>query len=133
VSGRNKQFFDALLYCVRISLNTLKKRFASHNSMLLQTDAPVFKIDIELEIPNVILRPELNQVQKAVNFVATEVLQSCKRVFCWGQDRIKAASGSLRSYFRDIASNKEIVKVRAAPSRAAGELTSTVCCRVCCS
>lgn len=110
VSGRNKQLFEALLACVRNSLNLLKRRFASHSVGMLFIEAPVFRVEVELDIPNLILRPELNQIQKGVNFVATEVLQCTKRVFCWGQDRARAPASGLRSYFRDIASNKEVVK-----------------------
>eukprot|EP00698_Gefionella_okellyi_P008566 TRINITY_DN2129_c0_g2_i1.p1 TRINITY_DN2129_c0_g2~~TRINITY_DN2129_c0_g2_i1.p1 ORF type:complete len:4490 (+),score=1324.74 TRINITY_DN2129_c0_g2_i1:457-13926(+) len=108
ISNRNKQLFDAVLDCVRASLNRLKKRFASHTVGFLFVESPVFRVEVELEIPKVVLKPLLEHVQKCVNYVASEVLQATKMVYMWGQDRTR--NESLKNFFHDIASNKEIVK-----------------------
>ena len=109
VSFHNKQLFDSLLQCAKNSLNILKQRFASHSFGAAHTESPVFRVDVELEIPNVVLRPSLDQIQTVVNYVATQALQSMKQVYSWGQDRT-LSENQLQSFFHDIASNREIVK-----------------------
>jgi len=109
-----KLFFQALLDAIRNALHTLRRRFATNQIGFLFVESPVFKVDVELDIPQVVLSPSLSQVQQAVNIVAIKCIQSVKKVYCWGQDRTPSdepMETRLQSYFHPVASNKEIVKV----------------------
>eukprot|EP00698_Gefionella_okellyi_P008565 TRINITY_DN2129_c0_g1_i1.p1 TRINITY_DN2129_c0_g1~~TRINITY_DN2129_c0_g1_i1.p1 ORF type:complete len:4495 (+),score=1467.97 TRINITY_DN2129_c0_g1_i1:46-13530(+) len=110
ITNSNKALFQAVLSCVRNALHMLRRRFASHNIGFLYIESPVFKVDVELEIPNVVLVPSLEQVQQAVNDVAIKVVHSVKKVYMWNQDRSTTDEGKLKNFFHQLASNKEIVK-----------------------
>ncbi|XP_077985364.1 dynein axonemal heavy chain 8-like [Glandiceps talaboti] len=94
----NQKNLEAIIKATRISLDTIKKRvfFTGQvrrpRSSRRYSDSmgqPMFKTDITLAIPNVVMQPSLDDVQQALNKVATFVLTVSRGVAQWGQKRYR--------------------------------------------
>ncbi|XP_078482966.1 dynein axonemal heavy chain 8 [Ciona intestinalis] len=95
---------EALLKCTRQSLDLIKRRVfypksaygrrmtgqltnAPTGSIQLVREgmAPLLVSNVELAIPNVELKPNLEEVQSAINETARCIVEVSKGVVCWGQ------------------------------------------------
>ncbi|XP_069476735.1 dynein axonemal heavy chain 5-like [Ambystoma mexicanum] len=81
---------DCLVKCTKISLDTLKRRMHTGSSMYGaaklakdQTTIPLFKAGIQLAIPNVVMRPSLEDIQSAVNKVTNAILSMTRDMPLW--------------------------------------------------
>jgi len=97
--------YQALLYCVKVSLNFIKKRTASRPGVIL---FPFFEVDVQLSVPSVRLSPSLDDIQRAINRAAVAILSVAKRMFQWGQNNI--AEKDRRSFFDRMGQDIEIIK-----------------------
>jgi hypothetical protein len=59
--------YHALLKCTRTSLTVLKKRASSHAKDFSQV--AFFEVDISLQVPDIVLNPNLDQVQVSTALV----------------------------------------------------------------
>jgi hypothetical protein len=49
---------------------------------------PLFSIDVNLSIPNVVLSPPLDELQQVLNKAARYIVEASKSVKAWGQHRV---------------------------------------------
>ncbi len=114
-----KLTYVAVRTAVKNTLFLMKRRLGSRMSGgFLFVEHPFFEVDVELSVPNVSLTPSLEEIQEAVNQVASLVLKSTKDINWWakgadpthgGVDALGEASDF--SFFTWLAGDKEIVKV----------------------
>eukprot|EP00003_Mantamonas_plastica_P000096 TRINITY_DN1008_c0_g2_i7.p1 TRINITY_DN1008_c0_g2~~TRINITY_DN1008_c0_g2_i7.p1 ORF type:complete len:3819 (+),score=1555.84 TRINITY_DN1008_c0_g2_i7:2346-13802(+) len=107
----NRLNFEALLACMKRSLNMIKKRFQPARKSFLMGGIlfPLFRVNVELAVPNVVMNPSLEDIQEGMNKACIAILSGAKNVYCWGQDR--TLGSELRSLYPNITSKKDIVKV----------------------
>ncbi|XP_034615402.1 dynein heavy chain 5, axonemal-like [Trachemys scripta elegans] len=80
---------DSLVKCTRISLDALRRRLHVLNSKYQMTKfikdqrVPLFKAEIQLAIPNVVLRPSLDDIQNAVNKAVNIILSMARDIPLW--------------------------------------------------
>ncbi|EMP33916.1 Dynein heavy chain 8, axonemal [Chelonia mydas] len=80
---------DSLVKCTRISLDALRRRLHVLNSKYQMTKfikdqrVPLFKAEIQLAIPNVVLRPSLDDIQNAVNKAVNIILSMARNIPLW--------------------------------------------------
>ncbi|KAJ7420669.1 dynein heavy chain 5, axonemal-like protein [Willisornis vidua] len=80
---------DSLVRCTKISLESLRHRLHFIDSRYQMTKfvetqrVPLFKAEIQLTIPNVVLRPSLEDIQSAVNKAVNTILSIAKDIPLW--------------------------------------------------
>ncbi|XP_023932721.1 dynein heavy chain 5, axonemal [Lingula anatina] len=80
---------DALIKCTRLSLDAIKKRLQMSNKYKSSEDSkeeerpPLFKADIILAIPNVMVRPTMEDMQTKLNKAVTTILDMSKVIPQW--------------------------------------------------
>ncbi|XP_051465193.1 dynein axonemal heavy chain 5-like [Apus apus] len=80
---------DSLVRCTKISLESLRHRLRVVGSRYQMTKfvetqrVPLFKAEIQLAIPNVVLRPSLEDIQSAVNKAVNVILSVAKDIPLW--------------------------------------------------
>ena len=78
---------DALIRCTRITLDMIRKVLAPPTLYSLdkkQERVPTLKLQLVLAIPNIAIRPSLEDVQTTVNQIVQTILDVHKEVFQWG-------------------------------------------------
>ena len=91
----NKKTMEALIRCTRTTLESIKRRVTSPSALSYSEDdrnrnkkvdlRPAFKVKLVLSIPQVSLRPSIEEIQTTVNAVVQSVLSTHKEVLQWGQ------------------------------------------------
>ena len=86
---------QAVLFCLKASLTTLRERLSSPGSASTpgqsgprarqQQQSPIFAVDVQLRMPQVVLNPSLEEIQGAIDVVADKVLRSVKGLYPWGR------------------------------------------------
>ena len=82
----NHFMYQALLHCAKNSMNSLKKRIGSKPATVnpnrppkkqskVHVVTPFFEVDIELEAPQVVLHPSLDEIQVCINRSAQAILR----------------------------------------------------------
>ena len=77
---------DALIRCVRTTLDMIRKALAPPTLYSLgkkQEMVPPLKLQLVLAIPNIAIRPSLEDVQGTVNQIVQTILDTFKEVFDW--------------------------------------------------
>ena len=77
---------DALIRCVRTTLDLIRKALAPPTLYSLgkkQEMVPPLKLQLVLAIPNIAIRPSLEDVQATVNQIVQTILDTFKEVFDW--------------------------------------------------
>ena len=102
----NRQTIDALVTMTRRSLEVLRKRIATashtygeYNDDKKTSRQPLFSSNVLLSLPNVVMRPSLDDIQQVVNQGVQLMVGITKEVYLWGQDRTefnKETSSSLQ-------------------------------------
>ena len=95
ISHFNHCTFDALVRCTRTTLESIRRRVSSPTTLLYGDSAedkrrdhrPAFQVKLALSIPNVVLRPGLEDVQNALNGTVQCIISVHKRIYQWGQVR----------------------------------------------
>ena len=136
---------DALLLLLKRVLETVRKRMSVSASLSYSEYAedakkerhPLFSVNLVLALPCLVMRPSLDEVQKALNRAISLVLSVTKSVYCWGQDRSLVTTSAntmhvgsaanlrhrgktenqtpnlpkLKNYYHAVAEHKEVVKL----------------------
>jgi len=98
---------EALLRVTRSTMESIRRRitvsssvnYGDFNDDTKKDYSPAFKAKCVLSIPSIVMRPNLDDVQTAVNHVVQNILLVHKKVFMWGQKRTittEQASGLVR-------------------------------------
>ncbi|KAJ7395081.1 hypothetical protein BTVI_158454 [Pitangus sulphuratus] len=80
---------ESLVRCTKISLESLRHRLHVIDSRYQMTKVvetqrvPLFKTEIQLAFPNVVLRPSLEDIQSAVNKAVNTILSIAKDIPLW--------------------------------------------------
>ncbi|KAF4790048.1 hypothetical protein TURU_143619 [Turdus rufiventris] len=80
---------DSLIRCMKISLESLRQRLHVIDSRYQTTKfveahrVPLFRTEIQLAIPNIVLRPSLEDIQSAVNKAVNIILSVAKDIPLW--------------------------------------------------
>ena len=72
--------YQALLHATKYSLNQMKERICGRRNLPKQVLKPFFEVDVRLDGSKSDLRPNLVEVQHAINRAASHVLKSTKKV-----------------------------------------------------
>ena len=84
---------EALLRVTRTTMESIRRRITVSSSVSYGESSddkkkdykPAFKAKCVLSIPNIVMRPNLDDVQTAVNQVVQNILLVHKKVYIWGQ------------------------------------------------
>ena len=90
---------EALLRVTRTTMESIRRRITVSSSVSYGESSddkkkdykPAFKAKCVLSIPNIVMRPNLDDVQTAVNQVVQNILAIHKKVYIWGQKGRKQA------------------------------------------
>ncbi|XP_025115342.1 dynein heavy chain 5, axonemal-like isoform X3 [Pomacea canaliculata] len=98
----NNRNQDALLRCVRNTLESLRKRIISSSISHYQSESsmygdskrdsrPFFRTNVTLAIPNIVMQPALDEVQQGLSKAVQHVLSVCKGIAQWSKERKQPA------------------------------------------
>ncbi|XP_030832172.1 dynein heavy chain 8, axonemal [Strongylocentrotus purpuratus] len=153
----NHRILEALLKATRNALDSIKKRVffstpigrggSYGRKATRRTREAFFKVSVALAIPNVVLQPNLEDIQQALNKATTCVLEVSRGVAQWGQSRTRPNEPAvtfeepgkhrhgahsaphvevippqkLKNYYKSIADHKDIQKLQMMLSNAIGQ------------
>lgn len=86
----SRKNFDALVHSTKVTLERIRRALTppislDYTGQKQEEKFPVLKLQLELCIPNLILRPSLEDVQSTLGQVVQTVLGTHKNVLQWGQ------------------------------------------------
>ena len=124
----SQRTLEALIRCTKTTLESIRRRVSSPSSLLYgeatedkkkKECKPAFKVKLTLAIPNVALKPALEEIQGVVNEAVQHILAVHKGVYQWGRSKevvkaettptaqLRAPSGMLTSIVMQ-ASNAQL-------------------------
>ncbi|KAK3724620.1 hypothetical protein RRG08_041104 [Elysia crispata] len=79
---------EALVKCTRLSLDAIKRRLQANRYAIgddSRDDAkpPLFRVDVVLEIPNVVIRPNLDELQQTLSKGVQIILKASQNMKLW--------------------------------------------------
>uniref|UniRef100_A0A8C2YDG1 Dynein axonemal heavy chain 5 n=1 Tax=Coturnix japonica TaxID=93934 RepID=A0A8C2YDG1_COTJA len=106
-------FFVAVVFFHLENHSASKKKTSAH---------PIIKTSINLSIPNIVMKPSLDEVQQTLNRAVESIVKVMKGVGQWSKERISKVSSDTTSlslsesvqsknYFKSVSNNKEIIKL----------------------
>lgn len=107
---------DALVKCIKFNLDLIRKRVFFRNTKpgdmeLTSTNTvqiPLFQANINLEIPNIVILPSLEDFQSALNTLCNNLLNATKLVMKWSKPewaQIATAKPSSNSLLAGVLKN----------------------------
>ncbi|XP_044272703.1 dynein axonemal heavy chain 8 [Tribolium madens] len=126
----NMKLSEALVKCVKLSLEQIKKRTASLRDDSTATHSPIMKTYMELQIPIIVINPTLDEIQNYFTQVINKLLYTMSFVCMWGQrgtkkkprrdkplkfkEIVKIIAKTPppdRNYYKIVSENKEIIRI----------------------
>ncbi|KAJ3662197.1 hypothetical protein Zmor_006553 [Zophobas morio] len=126
----NMKLSEALVKCIKLSLEQIKKRTASLRDDSSAMNSPVMKTNMELQIPIIVINPTLDEIQNYFTQVITNLQNTMKFVCMWGQRGTKKKAirekplkfkevaqlvaktpPADRNYYKIVTENKEIIRI----------------------
>ncbi|MBN3299228.1 DYH5 protein, partial [Amia calva] len=107
---------DALVKCTKLSLDALKRRLHVVNSKYqsnthrLAAQTPLFRATIQLAIPNVVIRPSLDDIQSALNKAVNTVLSMAKEIPLWTFAHLHHKQLQVENAVRDTGDDNKMTK-----------------------
>ncbi|XP_036143732.1 dynein heavy chain 8, axonemal [Monomorium pharaonis] len=115
----NNKLTEALVKCTKNSLDLLKKK-ATVMSVLVEDIAidqeiPIMMTYFVLQIPNIIISPSIEELQSHFSKVITNIIETHKKVFMWGQRystnaKAKPLENLPNTYFQSVFDHKDIIR-----------------------
>lgn len=104
----SKLIYRAILNATKNSFNALKQRLRSRNQggTAAAANLPLFHVNVELTVPAVSLNPSLDDIQKAINTTAKQIICCSQSMKVWGCSDVED-----ETFYDLIAQDNEIVKV----------------------
>ncbi|CAH1269411.1 DNAH5 [Branchiostoma lanceolatum] len=125
---------DALVRVTRTTMDSIKKRVSSSSMLIYMGDAsdadkkskkeniPMFRADMALAIPNIVMTPALDEIQQTLNRAVQAILGVSRGVAQWSKDRpskIRQEAGNLEerrssvtSTFTDVSDAASLRRLR---------------------
>ena len=114
--------YSAVLRATRQSFAAIKNRIGTRmGGGFLFLERPFFEVEVELQVPSVVLNPNLDEIQIAVNGVAKKVLKASLAIKRWGQTDLNGDEENVPgvdydsigtgTFYDEIASDMEVVKL----------------------
>ena len=100
--------YNAVLECTQRSLAALKARVSSRPGLLMHAAKPFFDVQVELQLPDVLMNPPLAEIQGALNRTSRAILNCSKELPMWETD---GDGGDRRSIYQVVTRDREIVRV----------------------
>jgi dynein heavy chain len=125
----NRSVLDALIRCTRTTLESIKRRVSSPSTLNYgdsdekrkMDHRPAFKVKLALAVPQVSLKPGLDEIQAALNSVVQQVVSVHKCVCQWrqggknqDQENLAAAAGVLGAQSRVLAAKSGVLEAPSA-------------------
>ncbi|XP_072356695.1 dynein axonemal heavy chain 8-like [Scyliorhinus torazame] len=108
------QLLDALVKSTHLSLEILKRRIFKRGlygySSNVEEFSPFLKAEVHLAIPNVVMVPNLDDIQHALNRTIQMVLEVSRKVQHWRQSRNRVESVSEVQSVGEINENRNVRK-----------------------
>ena len=87
-----QMLIDSQYRLLRCALEAIRKRLAVKmitygESSIENPDHPLFVSDLVLAMPNIVLKPSLDEIQQWLNKTVTTITSTTKEVYRWGQPR----------------------------------------------
>ena len=136
---------DALVQLLKSNLEAIRKRIYVHTQTYtdythktMTAHSPLFKSDISLVLPNVVMSPTLDEVQQGLNQAVGLITALTRKVIRWGQEKhtpkppegekplhsrtdirtrsrvliqSQTTSIQLKNYHRPVSEHKEVMKM----------------------
>ncbi|XP_077977872.1 dynein axonemal heavy chain 5-like isoform X2 [Glandiceps talaboti] len=130
---------DALIKCTRLSLDAIKRRVQSTNNKYTRSTetkqedskVPLFKADIVLAIPSVVMKPSLEDIQQTLNKAVQTILKMAQDIPLWDHtvtiqkalqkeaeeskddkdDKVTIPSNFQKPLHKVISEHKDVIKV----------------------
>mmetsp|Transcript_22861 Transcript_22861/g.57008 ORF Transcript_22861/g.57008 Transcript_22861/m.57008 type:complete len:4427 (+) Transcript_22861:2-13282(+) len=100
------ELYLAVLQATSTSLVKIKDRVGSRTSAgFLYLERPFFDVQVELEIPNVVMNPSLVDIQGAINKCSRAILSCSKEIAIW---RTEANGG--KAMYELISKDRDVIK-----------------------
>ncbi|XP_038654873.1 dynein heavy chain 8, axonemal-like isoform X2 [Scyliorhinus canicula] len=135
-------FIDALVKCTSLSLDALKKRIFKRaiygSSSNVEEFAPFLKAEVLLAIPNVVMVPNLDDIQHVINRTIQMVLDVTRKVVQWRQSKgVEDAQSMeeigdnrsvkhLKTFYHNVAEHKDVTKLVLMLSTSVNSLRETI-------
>ena len=114
--------YSAVLRATRQSFAAIKNRIGTRmGGGFLFLERPFFEVEVELQVPSVVLNPNLDEIHIAVNGVAKKVLKASLAIKRWGQTDLNGDEENVPgvdydsigtgTFYDEIASDMEVVKL----------------------
>ena len=83
---------DSQLKLLKTTLERLRRRLAVkmlsyEDTNKLKQDDPLFESDLILAVPNILMKPSMDEIQQLLNSTVSAIISTTKRVSRWGQPR----------------------------------------------
>ncbi|XP_064014378.1 dynein axonemal heavy chain 8 [Pogoniulus pusillus] len=110
VAHFSHQLLESLQKATRLSLDSLKKRIIVSNKTVYgrkrfsvhpsksEEIASFLKVEVHLDVPNVVIVPSLDDIQQAINRMIQLILEVSRGVAQWGQRHLKKSSLKAESH-----------------------------------
>mmetsp|Transcript_24997 Transcript_24997/g.74250 ORF Transcript_24997/g.74250 Transcript_24997/m.74250 type:complete len:4444 (+) Transcript_24997:3-13334(+) len=101
---------EAVMECTRASLAAIQRRISARVSTgaFLMNERPFFDVNVELQVPTVVMSPPLSEIQEAINHCSRAVLGCSKSLKMWDAEE---ASSSAKSVYEVVSKDRETVRV----------------------
>ncbi len=106
---------ENMIQLMRSTLESIRKRVTvtTHTLYREHSDGhkgenPLFKSDVVLALPSLIMRPTLDEIQQGLNLAVLKVTSVSKKVYRWGQERSKGKDPSTESRVGGLISRSDM-------------------------
>jgi dynein heavy chain len=106
----SKLTYQAVLGCTQKSLDMLKRRVSSRTLAGFPfVERPFFDVNVELQVPHIVMNPPLSEIQKAINTCSRTVLSCSKNITVWESDT--EPGKSRRTVYEVVTRDREVVRI----------------------
>ncbi|XP_047444882.1 dynein axonemal heavy chain 8-like [Mugil cephalus] len=103
---------DALVKTTKMSLETLKRRICGSKTYKTSVvkEVPLIKSEIQLNTPNVVMNPTIDEIQHAVNQL-TDLVLEVSRDITWQLEYSRSDAMSKDNFYHCVVEHKDIKRV----------------------
>ncbi|XP_018400014.1 PREDICTED: dynein heavy chain 8, axonemal [Cyphomyrmex costatus] len=116
----NNKLIEALVKSTKNSLDLLKKKATIMSVLVkdvaIEQEIPIMMTYFVLQIPNIIIIPSIEELQNHFGKIITNIIETHKKVFAWGQRYSTNARVTLldkdlpNTYFQNVSEHKDIIR-----------------------